>query len=129
MKNVLSNKQNQLQQMQQQQDLMNKMNRNHTQPHQRNNYHTVDPVQLMEQKPLYKDAFRTDQINHQFQKESILHENEYTFKSVIHGLDLNRIKEYPLDNREAYELPEHFRRDPYLIACKQYEDGKMIQKA
>ena len=55
-----------------------------------------------------------------------MHENEYTFKSVIHGLDLNKIKEYPLDNREAYDLPDHFRRDPYLIACKQYEDGKMI---
>lgn len=62
-------------------------------------------------------------------KEMILHENEDRLRSVVNGLDLNRIKEYPIDNREAYDLPELYRQDPYRLACKQYEEGKVVPRA
>jgi hypothetical protein len=55
---------------------------------------------------LYKDPFRTEQIRIQFMREMILNENEDKLRSVVAGLDLNKIKEYPIENKEALELPE-----------------------
>lgn len=55
---------------------------------------------------LYSDPFKNELIKTRFTREMILKENEDRFKSVVLALDLNRINEYPIENKEAYEMSE-----------------------
>jgi hypothetical protein len=63
----------------------------------------------MEQKPLYKDPFHTEVIKHEFIKETIANENQNKFKSYVHGLDLQKIRQIPLVNEQIYDMPQQFR--------------------
>jgi len=56
-----------------------------------------------------------------FGKHSIEQEKLDSFKSLIHGLEMNKISEIPIDHMQAYEMPSQFRKDPYLVAAKLYE--------
>ncbi|CDW77308.1 UNKNOWN [Stylonychia lemnae] len=136
MNNVLSrnqaqNYQQNQQLMKQQNQMAQKMNRNHSQPSKRNHKGNllphIDPMQHMESQLLYKDPFKTENQRHSFIRESIHQENEDTFKSYVHGLDMNKIQEIPLLNHQAYHMPRDFMSDPYLMAAKLYEENKQQQ--
>ena len=102
------------------------MNRQYSQPqiHVR-----LDPIVEMERKPMYRDGFKHEQINHMFMKSSIEQENNDIFKSYVHGLEMNKIKEIPLSHHQAYDMPQDFRADPYLVVAKMYEENKNNSRA
>ena len=77
-------------------------------------------------RPMYPDNDKTEQVMHLFGKHIAQQENLDSFKSWIHGLDMQKIKHIPLTHNQPYEISSEFRNDPYLLASKIYEENNMI---